>query len=148
VDHLPVGVILVDEQARLLRTNHAADEILRQGNGLRANHGTLRAESSSANSVLLRLTREAARTTSGDGLGSGGALRVPRTEDEHPLDLLVTPLPQASISDWSTRGVAAVFVSDTDRTSAPPTDVLEPGVHPCRRLLSSSASRGTRHAFI
>jgi len=94
LDRLALGVLLLDSRGRVLEANSQAQELLREGNGIRRNHDGTFWLRESAGSELGRWVRtgEPLRRSAMDGL-----LHVRRAM-RLPLSVLVTPLPRRSVS--------------------------------------------------
>ena len=89
LDRLPVGVVLVDGQGRVITMNVAAEEITLLADGLGVTAGVLRAATSHETAALAGLIASAAATGSGQGLEPGGAMAVSRPSMLRPLSVLV-----------------------------------------------------------
>lgn len=115
---LPAPVILVTAEGKILFANAAAELHLRASDGLVAEAGELRALRSDETKSLRRLIGGAAQTSAREGRGSGGVVRISRPLGRHPLEVLVSPLPNQR-DDWlmSQPPAAAVFVTDRERVT-------------------------------
>lgn len=122
IDCLTTGLILLGERGRIVYTNHRADQLLAEGDGLKVAHGYLRAERSAEASALDHLISQAEATSNGKGFGSGGALNVSR-RTKPPLQVWVSPLGNVSL-DSITPTRVIVFVSDRSQASRPASNIL------------------------
>jgi DNA-binding CsgD family transcriptional regulator/PAS domain-containing protein len=114
LNRLPMGVVLIDEQGRVLEKNRAADRILGQNDGLTIEKGRLLASSSLQNKELYSLTTSAALTGQRKGTASGGSLGINRPSGRRPFGLIVMPVsPHAAPAD-SRRPAAIVFMNDPE----------------------------------
>ena len=114
LDHLPWGVVFVDEQRNRLGANRHAQEILLAGDGLMARGSSLRAALADEDARLNRLLSSALQRTGDAPPSIGGPLSITRPSGGHPLSLLVVPL-RAKAGALGDRGpAAAIFVSDPD----------------------------------
>ena len=59
VDRMLVGTVMLDETGAVLKSNPVADEMIREGDGLRLVNGALRADVAAENRELQRLVRQA-----------------------------------------------------------------------------------------
>lgn len=114
LDYLPIGVALVNEEARVLALNRQAEAIIGRNDGLATVGGRLCASRPSATKELRRLVSAASRTSRGQGLSSGGALSLSRPSLLRPLSLLVTPTPVSEYRDGRTHPTAVVFITDPE----------------------------------
>ena len=123
LDHVGVGVILVDARARPLLMNRRAQTFLDACDGLGVGRDGLVTMRQETTDTLHRLVAEAASTTEGRGTAAGGALTLPRPSGLRPLMALVTPFARER---WPVGGVAAagVLVSDPEDVASPPVEVL------------------------
>jgi DNA-binding CsgD family transcriptional regulator len=114
LERVPCAVVLIDSEGRVVFVNRLAKEILDQNDGLSIAKSRLSAAGSQETSQLERLLHGAARTGSGRGVESGGALRVERPSMRKPLGVLVTPI--RTKDDYLLRGraCAVVFLSDPE----------------------------------
>jgi PAS domain-containing protein len=83
LDALKLGVVLTNEDSRILHANRAAEEMMRNGGTIRERGGVLRAEGGAASVEIRSAIRQAARDESGIGK-TGPAVRLPE-EDEPPV---------------------------------------------------------------
>jgi DNA-binding CsgD family transcriptional regulator len=114
LDHLPWGVVFVDERRNRLGANRHAQEILLAGDGLMSRGGSLKAALAEEDARLNRLLSSALRRT-GDSLPSvGGPLSITRPSGAHPLSVVVVPLRTKADALGDRIPAAAIFVSDPD----------------------------------
>jgi DNA-binding CsgD family transcriptional regulator len=124
LDKWALGVILLDEQARILLMNRAAEQIVGEKDGLVVNTCGLSAASAADASELRRLVRDAIATRLGRGGQSGGAMTLARPSLKRSLDVLVAPLFDSKPFAGHHGAVATVFVSDPDAEEQGDTSVL------------------------
>lgn len=115
LDGLQQGVLLVDEQARILFVNRAAGALLDARDGLRLEAGALYACDDGDTQALHRLVASCANAHAATGYGGTVILR--HRVGQLPLKVLVTPiLPEtaavASTAPFSQRAVAMILLSD------------------------------------
>ena len=114
LDHLPWGVVFVDEHRNRLGANRHAQEILLAGDGLVARGDTVRAAIAAESAELDRLLSGALNRTGGRAPSAGGPLSITRLSGAHPLSVLVVPLRTKPESLGDRRPAAAIFVGDPD----------------------------------
>jgi DNA-binding CsgD family transcriptional regulator len=124
IDRLAMGTIFVDSGSRPLQMNRAAENILRQGDGLVATRNGLAAAQSAVTASLRRAVFEAAATGAGRGFAAGAAMRLPRPSAKRPLEILIAPLPDHHQSLGPTAPAAVVFVTDPHHIPRTRTDLL------------------------
>jgi DNA-binding CsgD family transcriptional regulator len=111
LEHLHHGVVIVGRGGRVVFANRAARAIVAQQDGLTIAADGLGALAAADHRRLRALIDDAVRTSSGEGLGSGGALTAARPSLKRPFIVLVAPLP---LSHDEMSGLATVFVSDPE----------------------------------
>jgi DNA-binding CsgD family transcriptional regulator len=114
LDHLPWGVMVVDNQGRRVIANRRAQEILVAGDGLTVRGDALRAVLASESARLGHLLRHAVNQTADQPPAHGGALSITRPSGAHPLSVMVVPLRTKPQGLRDREPAAAVFVSDPD----------------------------------
>jgi DNA-binding CsgD family transcriptional regulator len=111
LDALKLGVVLANEDSRILHANRAAEEMMRDDGPLRGRDGVLRAEGGAASLEIRSAIKQAARNESGIGK-TGLAVRLTEEEAEAPIVAHVLPLAGGEIrSRLDPAAVAAVFVN-------------------------------------
>ena len=124
--HLMVGVIVLDEQGRVLESNAMAKAIVAMADGLRINDNQLEATYGADNRKLQRLVREV--------LDSGGkpsrlrpvdAISVSRPSGKVSWGLVVQAIAPDQWTEGKHRPSAAVFVRDIDSKASPPLRVAQ-----------------------
>ena len=131
LDHLPIGFIVTDASARVVRANPAAEAIVGQEDGMRIERRRLCGEHPLENDLLQRLIADAA------GEGSGGSLSLTRPSARPALDVLVSPLPPGMAETGGARARAAIFVSETDSVRS------DARLAPARRLPGEKSRLGS-----
>jgi len=121
-DLLSIGVILVDDAARIVHANAAGKELLRVGNAIRCDRGTLACRDIRANAELMRAVAEAAK---GDAARPATVLPVARADGG---DLVASVLPLgARISGERAacaRASVAVFLQPLGEATAFPGELF------------------------
>lgn len=124
IDRLATGVIILDEQARILRTNRAADALLSNSVSLAAQDGHLKVGRRNEQRAFRVLLTDVVRAHLEGRPGFVKALRVSAEDGELGLGLLLRPLPRSAAADWTGSPSVAVFISDPNQRREAPTDVL------------------------
>ena len=110
LDALRLGVVLANEDSRILHANRAAEEMMRDDGPLRGRGGVLRAEGGAASLEIRSAIKQAARNESGIGK-TGLAVRLTE-EAEAPVVAHVLPLAGGEVrSRLEPAAVAAVFIN-------------------------------------
>jgi DNA-binding CsgD family transcriptional regulator/PAS domain-containing protein len=110
LDALKLGVVLANEDSRILHANRAAAAMMHDGGPLRGRGGVLRAEGGAASLEIRSAIRQAARDERGIGK-TGLAVRLTE-EDETPVIAHVLPLAGGEVrSRLVPAAVAAVFIN-------------------------------------
>lgn len=117
LDSLAAGVILLGPRMQVVSMNRAAERLIAANSGLLVAKGRLRAERAEESGQLEKLTNEAALTSSGKGLCSGGAMAVSR-RDRPPLQVMVSPVRGFDLGE-SHPVRAVVFVNDPGQRARP-----------------------------
>ncbi|MEM7024487.1 MAG: helix-turn-helix transcriptional regulator [Pseudomonadota bacterium] len=118
LDRVPEAIFLVEPDGRIVDANHAADLLVRKGDGLSSAQARLSAAHAVARKRLADVIAGAARRELDV---SGRALPIPR-ESGRPLQLLIAPLPQAASRTFpvqSPKPIVMVLVSDPDAAPRP-----------------------------
>ncbi len=117
VDRMLVGTVTLDETGAVLKSNPVADEMLREGDGLRIVNGALRADVAAENRELQRLVKQA---LSGETAGRPAvvdAISITRKSSRGKLGVLVRSLPRTGWSKGKRRPSVALFIRDAERKS-------------------------------
>jgi DNA-binding CsgD family transcriptional regulator len=135
LDHLPAGVILLDELARPLLVNRSARTLIDANDGLAVARDGLTALDPGTTERLHRMIGAAIDTTLGRGVDGGDALALPRADGKPPLHASVAPVGRYHYRIGVRFAAAMVFVADPARV-VEPADVL-------RRLYGLTAAEST-----
>jgi DNA-binding CsgD family transcriptional regulator len=117
VDRMLVGTVTLDETGAVLKSNPVADEMLREGDGLRLVNGAIRADAPAENRELQRLVKQA---LSGETAGRPAvvdAISITRKSSRGKLGVLVRSLPRTGWSKGKRRPSVAIFIRDAERKS-------------------------------
>ncbi len=116
MDRLQVGIMLVDEDGRLLFANRIADTILKRGQGLVCRAGFVRAADPACADQLEKTLRSAA-ATGARARGDAGGLVVAGRINGKPLTVLVCPR-RSELDFGHRRSSAMLFMADPDAETA------------------------------
>jgi DNA-binding CsgD family transcriptional regulator len=149
LDSLPTATFFLGRDRAVQWFNREARRVLELGDGLALDRvGRLSAASPSENTKLERLTGEACRTGAGEGMSSGGVLRLTRPSGDRPFQLLVSPLRLEESAAPSRTPRALVLLSDPDRPGIQDGAALRQlfGLTPAEARLAAVLARGLRLA--
>ncbi len=114
LDLLTLALFVVDARAHVHFANRAAEDMLRQSDGIHTGPLGLSASQTGQTKQLGALVAQATRT--GQEIAVGGAMTIERPSSKHAYQVLVSPL--SARSDWAdiapSGAAAVVFVSDPD----------------------------------
>ena len=118
LDHMPLGTIQLNGDARLLHANAAAERILKSEDGLEIANGQIRAVGRTDDLTLQRLISGAIEVSRGEvsrgraPRDGGGYLRIGRKSEKTPYSVLVSPVGLDRIVLSPASPAAFLFVSD------------------------------------
>jgi len=124
LDHLNTGVVVLDGNGRVILANRSATEIAAEGDGFSLTPNGPAAATLTGTALLRQQIGEASKTAVGGGFGSGGTVLLDRPSGQRSYEVLVAPLKDPEALGSDRRGRVALFVSDPDRTTTPPTEWL------------------------
>ncbi|MDA8231780.1 MAG: helix-turn-helix transcriptional regulator [Magnetospirillum sp.] len=125
LDRLPMGVVLIAADGRVVDMNAAARRIAAENDGFSMDRdGICRGATPEVTTRLQRMIAQAAAASRGNGLHSGGALALPRPSLKEPLAALVAPLRAERVDGPLPRDGAVLFLSDPALCQVPPARVL------------------------
>lgn len=126
IDRLPMGLVLLDAQRRVVIANHGAERIAAAGDGLRLDplHGPI-AEDARENATLQSLIADALDASQMRDLGTPGFLGVHRPSGQRPYALMVTPLVSEAEAGPGAEAVVAIFFADPAARLPAGSQVLE-----------------------
>jgi DNA-binding CsgD family transcriptional regulator/PAS domain-containing protein len=125
MNRLSVGVILLNDEGRVVRCNRSAIQFLGRDDGLLLSDGTLHLRDAGAERNLQRWIAEVTALPPESPEASGGTLGAPRTSGNGTYGILVARLlPGHSSHD----AVASVVVSDPEVGAEPAVELLR-GLH-------------------
>lgn len=116
LDVVPMGVILLDAQGKVLETNRRAADLLRADDGLGLEGPSLRAATPFATRALRRIVKRITTAGSDDPDGAGNVLLLPRPSGQRRLEVVVVSLDSDTAHLFDpTCPAAVVFVGDPER---------------------------------
>jgi len=122
VDLLPNGMILLDDNGKILFMNRAAAQLVSKNDGLLATRAGLTAEQHGESSSLSHMIKQAVATSNGKGVAAGGTLLISR-RTRRPLQVLISPIRPSMVQLSQGIGVV-VFINDPCRTQRPADTLL------------------------
>ncbi|MHA1569510.1 MAG: helix-turn-helix transcriptional regulator [Alphaproteobacteria bacterium] len=144
LDRLHLGVIFVDAAGRPILMNSVANAIIGRADGLGSTPQGIVAATTKATRALRRAIGEAAATSTGNGLGAGRALVLPRPSGAKAFEVIVSPLPGNADRIGLAGAAAVLFVSDPESGPRPPLEALQQlfGLTPAEAELAAALARG------
>ena len=126
LDHLPTGVMLVDDTGCVVVMNREAREIVKAGDGLAVGgNGELRAAVLLEGHKLRKLISEAVGINGDGGVRSGGAMTVSRPSGKRTYSILAAPIKASRFDTGSrTKAAAVVFIGDPESEPRPAVEIL------------------------
>ncbi len=125
IDVLPLGIILVDSDGRVIFTNQSAKNLLAHGEGIAQGcDGRLTASRAAESSTLGALIDLAVRGPLDGDAEPCGALQLSRSSTTRPLSVVVRPLGHHPAPPSAGRPAAIVLCGDPDRDPGTPRDML------------------------
>ncbi len=124
IDQLAMGVVILDDQAQVLRSNQAAQRLLTEQRGLNLAGNALQVGDRNENKAFRKLLDEVIEAHRAAQPGVVRAYRIASSGSVTGLGLLIRPLPPVEASDGSRNPSAAVFISDPQQPRQAPSDVL------------------------
>jgi DNA-binding CsgD family transcriptional regulator len=117
VDRMLVGTVTLDETGAVVKSNPVADEMLRDGDGLRLVNGVLRADLPAENRELQRLVKQALSGETGGRPAVAEAISITRKSAHGKLGVLIRSLPHTGWSKGKRGPSVALFIRDAERKS-------------------------------
>jgi DNA-binding CsgD family transcriptional regulator len=144
LDQISGGVILLDERGAPIVTNRSADRILAMNDGLTLDRDGPRAALAEQTRELQRALAGAAMTGASKGEDAGAVLRLARPSGRPALEVVVTPIRQATSPLFDRRATAAIFVAESDAQAERPPERLRRiyGLTPMEAEVASRIASG------
>ncbi|HLG55444.1 MAG TPA: helix-turn-helix transcriptional regulator [Vicinamibacterales bacterium] len=125
IDRATHAVFLIDAAGTVMYMNREAERVVATRDGLCVEDGELLAARAADTTRLRSLLADAAATSKGEGIGSGGALALGRPSGRRPLMVLVTALSfRRQMFLGFEPAVAMVTVTDPERVAVPDEEIL------------------------
>lgn len=126
LDHMPIGIILVNAEGKPVYLNKRAESITHAGYGLMLKACGLNAMMLHEDKVLQQLIRQATQGEGRTNLKTGGAVMLNQTSSNKPLSLVVTPLGEDKLELGVSvpQAVAAIFIGDPEQQQDIPVTLL------------------------
>lgn len=142
LDRLEIGLVLVDAGCRPLLVNATAQETLRSGDWLTLSRGRMRARTASAHARIAALVAQAAATSAGLALSTGGIVRLSGSAGTLPV--LVAPF-RSPVMEFGPMAPAALIVFGSARPRRlDPAAIAEVfGLTPAEARIVTALARGT-----
>lgn len=125
---VPIGMIITDENARILHLNRTAEDLVLQGRGLVIHNGALSAKTKSDATRLRQAIGDIVSEARLDRGSRARALPLHRSAEVHPLSIVIKPMwctdrgdPRKCIGPF-----ANLIVADPGRRMEAPADLLRP----------------------
>jgi DNA-binding CsgD family transcriptional regulator/PAS domain-containing protein len=124
INQLALGTIILDDQAKILRTNKAAEHLLRHNDDLRVKDGRLQIVGRNDNIAFRELVEQVLDAHQRRVPSFVKAFRINRADGVNGLGLLVRPFPLVESSEGKTNPALAIFISDPSQRRVVPADIL------------------------
>lgn len=124
IDQLAMGSIILDGQARVLRTNNAAQMLLQGNPALQVKNGLLLVGDRNENKAFRSLVDQVLQAHRDSEPGFVKAFRLGPAEAANSLGLLIRPLPLVESSEGKANPSVGIFISDPNQRRVVPADVL------------------------
>jgi len=124
VEQMAVATIILDEHGLVLSKNDSAEELLARHNGISIAHNRLHFEQMEVEKEFSGLLAE---VLGGRALGqsvAAQAMQIPRREGLTQLGLVARAVQPAAAVDGRSLPSIAIFISDPDQASEPPTQII------------------------
>jgi DNA-binding CsgD family transcriptional regulator/PAS domain-containing protein len=124
IDQLAMGIIILDENTHILRTNKVADKLLASHPGLLIKDGQLQVGGRSENRNFRALVEQVFSAHRHSEPGFVKAFRVGQVDSLTGLGLLIRPLPIVDSSAAQKNPSVAIFIGDQEQRRVAPNAVL------------------------
>jgi DNA-binding CsgD family transcriptional regulator len=119
----PLAIVVLDEAARLVFANDAAQRLARAEEGLTIASAGLSLQHPAQNQKLQKLIGDALSPQNLGNRNSTGVMTAPRRSGKRPFSILVSPLQRAQFLLAKSRPAVCVVISDPERKTMLP-DVM------------------------
>jgi len=146
LDHLVIGLVLLDDTARVVYANPMAERVLERHPAIQRVGSSTRAVDHEQAVKLQRLIQQAANDTGDISEPSGGAIGLRHPDSPWPLPVLVTPIRRAGIPGIGAVAGAhvALLMTDTEQSHPIAPDTLGEayGLTPSEALVAIGIANG------
>ena len=117
LDHMPIGIILINATGKPLYINKWAESITRFGSDLIIKPHGLHTDIPHENIELQKLIQQATQGSREHRLKTGGAMTLCQTSPNQSLSIVITPLgkDKTELSFNLPQAAAAIFISDSEQ---------------------------------
>jgi DNA-binding CsgD family transcriptional regulator len=127
LDRLPLGVVFLDDKGVLIAASAYAEQILREGHGLRIRQSRLQAEFPED---ARRLEDGLLRSGRRGGIAlPGTTLALRRRPPKSPLNVVIVPVVSSPVLTISPQPAAMLVVTDPDRTPKARAEIIREALH-------------------
>jgi DNA-binding CsgD family transcriptional regulator len=123
VERLSVATIILDEQGKVLSTNDRATALLQQ-QGLFLRQHKLQLADAAANQEFAEMLAQLMRSRRQSKPAAARAMQVPRGDAGPDMGLVVRLVPSAGSAQGRSIPSVAVFISDPQQSSEPPSQII------------------------
>lgn len=144
LDRNPLGILLLDDQGRVIFANREARSIGNTSDGLALAEAGLTLARAIDNRRLQKLIGEVINTIRRSGLSSGGSLLAARPSHKRPYSILVSPLARTDFGLTRLRPAVCIVIADPEKRDLLPADRLRSlyGLTPAEARLAMRLAAG------
>ena len=141
---LPYGVLMLDGTLTARFLNREAERLASANDGLMVRQGAVSAERPAESRALSDAVHRTLDAAAGASLFQGAALRLPRSNGNLDLEVLIVPLRADRLSVFPARPTAVMFVIDPEKTLLPIEHLLTTlyGLTPAEAALAALLANG------
>ncbi|KEQ19694.1 helix-turn-helix transcriptional regulator [Endozoicomonas numazuensis] len=125
VDQLAVGTIILDEEGKVIQTNHVAQDLIQENDGLKLTGHSLQVGTSRDTRKLRELIKQALSAQQKNTPSVVEALRIQRPSGKSDLGIVVRSVPTNQWAEGKQCPSVVIFVSDPDRQSQAPQEIVK-----------------------
>lgn len=140
-DRLPVAILIVNREGRIILANAMAQGILKDRDGLCTINGVISTSRNRDSRKLEKAIHEAAKTFRENGTHPGDTVGVDRPSLRRPYVVLVTPRPREGLKVHQNDGEAILFITDPEARTEVSAEALE-------RIFNLTPSEGKLAALL
>ena len=124
VDQMAVGTIILDESGKVLRTNHVAEQLIQEKDGLKLIKDVLQVGNARDNQEFRRLVKQSLISQKSNTPAVVEALRVQRPSGRTDLGIIVRSVPLLEWSEGKQCPAVVIFISDPEQQSSAPKEIV------------------------